>query len=247
MGVRFKNEDPSPDEWKRYVSLSSSDGATVVIEKRIYANFSGKAVDLGAIPSCPDPGFPAGLISIDGENSDGVIIWRWTFRSDPVTGATVSGSSGVNGTQTIRELSGATSQSPIQMHKSFEKMYTTYGRTMRAGRVEWLDKDPEASSGSGLSQSPNTINPMKGVDFYLKAMTVYSDTKFYASRSAVPGDIATDVGKLSQPPGVESGQGSDTENQWLQIAATVSQVGQGYRVDKKWMRDERGWLPELYK
>lgn len=208
----------------------STEGTTIIIKKTLLGPIVG--------PVIPDPGEPCGLVSIEASNSGGVCSYYYTFKSEN----TGSGSGGrVLSLRDYREIAGSTSSQPITMHKDFSALYDTYGKDMRNGRVQWLDKDPDTQGGAGLSRSSSAVNPLLGVDNYLKAGSVYIETDFSASRRDVSEAFIDHVARISNPAGVDGGQ-----NEWLGLGATITSVGSGYKIEKKWIRDPRGWIAELY-
>jgi hypothetical protein len=223
---------------RRIVSDSNdvAQGRTIVVEQLKPGGIQGGSIT----GPPPDPGAPCGLVSIEALNAgNGMSKYVWTFRASP--DQEKSGSSDLTKRpQPISEINGTLQAQPITMHKNFPEIYEKFGKTMRGGQVEWLDKNPDASSSALSKQDSGSVNPMAGISTFSKGGAVFSEAKFYSSRSNVP-DIVQNVGRINNPPGV------DGENdEWILIGASVSPMGSGYRVDKKWLRDDRGWLKELY-
>lgn len=216
------------------VKVSKSDtagGSTVVYEKKTQGTVRGDIPI--SIPRAPRGMF---LTSIDADTTDGVVSVRYTFQSGPQTAAQSGGGVG-SSKKTIKAITGATQSAPITMHPDFTDMYKIYGKEMRGGVVEWLDNAP--SAGGALSVGSSSVNPMAGVQVYNKATAIYSHTKFCAGRNAVNVAI-NQVGKLSNPPGAGG------VNQWLSCGASITNIGGDYRIDEKWIRDDRGFLADLY-
>lgn len=214
---------------------SSVEGRTIIIEKQVVG-----LIDKEVIFAVPNPVARCGLVSIDASQGDGLARYIWSFRAPPDEKKKGS-SDPTEKPQETKEINGAIRSEPIGLHKDFAKIYEKYGKTMRGGVVEWLDGNPDSSSSSGLStQSSSSVNPMAGIRNYSKGGAVFSETKFYTSRKEVP-DVVAGVGHVSNPDGVDGEVG-----EWLLMGSTITSMGSGYRVDKKWMRDERKWLKELY-
>jgi hypothetical protein len=214
---------------------SSVEGRTIIIQAQLVG-----LIDKEVIFAVPNPGAPCGLVSIEASQGNGLVRYTWSFRAPPDENKKDS-SNATERPQEMKEINGSIRSEPIGMHKDFASIYEKYGKAMRGGVVEWLDGNPDAASDSGLStQSSSSVNPMAGIRNYSKGGAVFSETKFYASRRAVP-NVLSGVGYVSNPSGVDG-----DASEWLLMGATITSMGSGYRVDKKWMRDERGWLEELY-
>jgi hypothetical protein len=215
------------------VQRSETAGGTTVVMEKVLQGASN-----GSIEIYPIPRGPAGmyLTSIDADNNDGVVRIRYTYQSQPTQGGGGGGGGG-SASKTIRAISGATQSAPITMHPDFSSMYDRYAKTMRGGVVEWLDNAPQ--SGGALSTQSSSVNPMAGVQVYNKATAVFSETRFMSGRSSVNVAVGS-VGKISNPPNVGGG------NQWLSCGATITQVGGDYRIDEKWIRDDRGFITDIY-
>lgn len=211
---------------------SNKEGKTILVEKTVVG-----AIDPGFTKDIPDPGDSCGLVSIEAFNlGNGLSRYVWTYRSSP------DQSNATEKPQTIRELAGSMKSIPITQHDKFARIYGKYGKTMRGGRVEWLDGNPDSSSSSGLStQGNSTVNPMAGINIFQAGGSVFSETKFYSSRRAVPTNVLAKVGKIDNPEGVDG----DSE-EWIRMGVTITSIGAGYQVDTKWLREPRKWLKELY-
>jgi hypothetical protein len=229
--------DKIKDEYLIISDGSSEAGRTIVIEMSRY-NEAISATYITAPPPVVAGDVSCGLVSIEASNAGGVTRYQWTFRAEPILSAVSSESSPAP--QPVTELAGAMRTRPISMHKDFSKIYAKYGKTIRGGVVEWTDLDPDTVSGSALSSSAGAINPMKGIRTYSVGGAVFSDTKYYPSREGVP-DIIKGIGRTSNPPGVDGDTGV-----WLLSGSRVTSMGSGYRVDTKWIHEDRGWLKELY-
>ena len=216
------------------VSRSDTVGGSTVVMERITQGSANGEMAIGATPPSPSGMF---LTSIDADNNDGVISVKFTFQSQPPP-QSQSGNSASGPQKNIKAISGATSTAPITMHPDFQTMYDSYGKKMNGGVVEWLDNAPQISG--ALSNRNSSINPLAGVQVYNKSTAVYSETKFAAGRENV--SVAVEkVGKINAPTGAG---GSGTE--WLSCGASITQIGGDYRIDQKWMRDDRGFILDIY-
>lgn len=205
----------------------------------VYQEMRPGPIDSWVIKEIPDPGKVAcGLVDIQASHADGVTTATWTFRTMP---APISGDSS-QPNRPIRELRASTSQRPINMHKDFNQMFAEYGRALRHGRVEWLERDPASGGSSGLSTTPKKTNPLAGVETFLAGGAVYSETVFYRTRKGVPADSMVHMARTGLPPGSPGGKA----DQWLGTGLSISPAGDSYAVTRQWMRDERGWLEDLY-
>jgi hypothetical protein len=201
--------------------------------------------------AAPDPGFPCGLVSVQVDCSDGVAAIQWTFRAEFDS----SGGGGNNGNATadVYELQGSTSQTPITSHPKYEQLYNKYARTERDGEPVWVENDPDGNSGTvGLSSSGGLVSnmsPLYGVKDYAAAQSVYQYTKYYKTRSEIPADLVSKVGKIDAAPEGLSSPG--VSGRWLCSGATIRQMGDAFQVTKSWMASQSSkpeglWKKEIY-
>jgi hypothetical protein len=234
--MRITNVDPAPDFLRISKTVDAEGMIEIVVTKKRFILPAADTILSQEIESVPDPGEPCGLVSIDATNQGGITTYVYTFRTvqDDSAPSQVTNA-------TVKHLDGSTKTAPITMHEDFDPMFNQYGKSMKNGKAEWLEKNPTASSGlsSGGSQS---INPLYGIDTYQKAGSVYSFSKRYRERGAVDVVLSDLVGKIVNPEGLDSA----IYGEWIGFSVAIRPHGSGYIVEKKYLRDERGWLPELY-
>jgi hypothetical protein len=205
-------------------------GRTIVFQEVRPGEVGGWVMDV------PNPGAPCGLVDIQASHADGVTTVTWTFRTEPQRIAPDKPN------RPTREIRTSAAQRPINMHKDFDQMFAKYGRALRFGRVEWLERDPDSGGTSGLSKKTKSTNPMAGVETFLTGSSIFSETTFYRTRKSVPAGVMAHMARTGLPPGSPGGK----PDQWLGTGVSISSTGDSYAVTRQWMRDERGWLPDLY-
>jgi hypothetical protein len=195
----------------------------------------------------PNPGFACGLTSVRVSCNDGIAEITWTFRSEFDKGE------GEGDRQDVYELQSSTSQTPITSHPKYQQLYEKYARREADGEPVWVENDPDNNSGlTGLSSGGSVISnisPLYGVKEYLAAHSVYNYTTYYTSRSSIPSDLVSNVGKIDPAP---TGLGSPGRaGRWLCSGATIRQMGDAFQVTVSWMSSQSGdetglWKKELY-
>ena len=179
-----------------------------------------------------------GLDSINVSVDDGVADITWTFRSQHEGG----------GSQKDEfELSGSVSQEPITSHPKYEMLFDKYAYAEEDGEPQWFEKDPEVSSGNGLTREKekSTLSPLYGVRDYMAANSVYKEIKYYRGRASVPADLISKCGKIDDPSSLRGSK----PGRWLRCGAGVRQMGDSYQVTTMWMASQSEsnlWKPEIY-
>lgn len=195
----------------------------------------------------PDPGVPCGLTSIAVDFEGGVATVTWTFRAE-----WNSEDEPPDDRATLYELDGSTSVEPIASHPNIANIVKKYARGLKDdGEIDWLLKNPDnavASSvglpGPDASGASTDINPFYGVRDYLKASASFKQTKYYGARGAIPGNVVSDVARISTPTGLA---GADA-GKWLCAGAQLRQMGDAYQVGRVWLAASGGavWNPVIY-
>ncbi|NBQ47245.1 MAG: hypothetical protein EBU33_02160 [Sphingobacteriia bacterium] len=214
-------------------------GTTAVWKK--YKVMDTERIELADMQA-PNPGFPCGLTSVQVACNDGIAEITWTFRAEFT-----------DDSRSVYELQGSTSQTPITSHPKYQMLHDKYARGERDGEPVWVENDPDGNSGlTGLSSAGavvSNMSPLYGVTEYLAASSVYNYTKFYTSRSSIPQDLVSRVGKIDAAP---TGLGSPgPAGRWLRSGATVRQMGDAFQVTISWMSSQSSapnglWKTELY-
>ena len=200
----------------------------------------------------PNPGFACGLSSVRVSCDDGIAEIIWTFRSEFNKDGDDKDDQ-QDDQQNVYELQSSTSQTPITSHPKYQQLYEKYARGERDEGPVWVENDPDNNSGlTGLSSGGSVVSnmsPLYGVKEYLAAHSVYNYTTYYTSRSSIPSDLVSNVGKIDPAP---TGLGSPGRSgRWLCSGATIRQMGDAFQVTVSWMSSQSGdetglWKKELY-
>ena len=234
----------SESSWAPYLVSDESDensGRTIVWRQDVISD---------VVPPLrpPDPGVNCGLTSIAVDFDGGVASITWTFQAQWSPGGEPPPQ---DDRATLYELEGATSVEPIATHPNILNIVKKYARGLKDdGDVDWLLKNPDntvASSsslpGPDASSVSTDVNPLYGVQDYLKASATFKETRYYGSRGAVPGVVVSDVGRISNPTGLS---GADA-GKWLCAGAQMRQIGDSYQVGRVWLAATTGvWNPVIY-
>jgi hypothetical protein len=190
----------SGSSWAPYLVSDESDensGRTIIWRQDVISD---------VVPPLrpPDPGVNCGLTSIAVDFDGGVASITWTFQAQWSPGGDPPPQ---DDRATLYELEGATSVEPIATHPNILNIVKKYARGLKDdGDVDWLLKNPDntvASSsslpGPDASSVSTDVNPLYGVQDYLKASATFKETRYYGSRGAVPGVVAVSYTHLTLP------------------------------------------------
>lgn len=168
---------------------------------------------------------------------------------------------GISDTEAKYSVRGTTSTEPIESHPDFTefagKWYdaTTWvngAEFIKKGqkdqgkflgfRVEDPGEDPP-EEGEESNQKAGVKSYLEGGMLFRETLTVKEDDTSGARNAA---DME-DLGKISEPPNVNTFVQIEDGRNWLLVTCSIEEVGKGIKVTREWRLSGRnGWDPDIY-